>query len=290
MQFDIFTDSSCDLPQDIIDKFDLKVMQLEVHMNDEPPVLNNEIDIKEFYDALRNGASAKTNAVTLGQFEDNMRNSLSEGKDILYLGFSSGLSATYNNGAMVMNELRQEFPDKKLYDVDTLCASMGQGLVVYYAAKMREEGKTIEEIRDRIEEIKDYVHHQVTVNDLFFLKRGGRISATTAIAGTMLGVKPIISVDKEGKLNTDGKVRGRKNAMNELFRRLKSNENLEELNCAFISHSDCLDDAKTLEAMIKEEYPGVLVEIGDIGPVIGAHTGPGALVLFYLGKTIKGTL
>lgn len=288
MQFDIFTDSSCDLPKDIIEKFDLKVMQLEVHMNDNPPVLNNQIDVKEFYEALRNGANAKTNAVTLGQFEENMRQSLSEGKDILYLGFSSGLSATYNNGAMVMEDLRQEFPDKKLYDVDTLCATMGQGLLVYYAAKLREEGLTIEAVRDRIEAIKDNIHHEVTVNDLFFLKRGGRISATTAIAGTMLGVKPIIAVDKEGKLNTVGKVRGRKTAIAELFKKMKSNENLEELNYAFISHSDCLDDAKTLEAMVKEEFPGVLVEIGDIGPVIGAHTGPGALVICYMGKTIKG--
>ena len=287
-KFEIFTDSSCDLPKDIIEKYNLKVMQLEVHIDDKPPVLNRDIDIKEFYDMLRNGANAKTSAVTLGFFEEHMRKSLDEGNDILYIGFSSGLSAAYNNGAMVLNDLREEYPDRKMYDIDTLCASVGQGLLVYLAAIMKEEGATIEEIRDKIESIKQYIHHQITVDDLFFLKRGGRISATTAVVGSVLKFKPIIILDTEGHLINVDKVRGRKASINALFERMKETENLDELGYVFISHSDCLEDVNTLKAMVENEYPSAKVIISDIGPVVGAHTGPGAIAFCYLGKPEKG--
>lgn len=286
--FEIFTDSSCDLSQEMIDKYDLKVMQLEVIIDDQPPVLNNQVDIKDFYNQLRNGANAKTAAVTLGHFEEHMRKSLSEGKDILYVGFSSGLSATYNNGVMIINELADEFPERKILHIDTLCASVGQGLLVYHAALLREAGATIEEVKEKIEAIMQNIHHQITVDDLFFLKRGGRISATTAIAGSMLSVKPIINMDAEGHLDTVGKVRGRKNALKELVTRMKSNAKLDELNYAFLVHSDCLEDAKTVEAMVKEAFPTVEVFISDFGPVIGAHVGPGSLALCYLGNCTKG--
>lgn len=288
--FDIFTDSSCDLPKEIIEQFDLKVMQLEVVIDDKPPVLNRDIDIKDFYDQLRNGAMAKTSAVTLGFFEENMRASLEAGKDILYLGFSSGLSATYNNGVMVIEDIVKEYPDRKILYTDTLCGSVGQGLVVYHAAKLREAGKSMEEILEAVEAIKQRVHHQVTVNDLFFLKRGGRISAASAVAGTVLQFKPIIIVDEDGKLSNIGKVRGRKTSINELFGMLKKTQKFEELPYVFISHSDCLDDVNHLADMIKAEFPNTEIIISDIGPVIGAHTGPGAIALCHLGKTIKGVL
>ena len=287
-KFDIFTDSSCDLNADMIEKYDLKVIQLEVNIDDKPPVLNNQIEIKEFYDQLRNGANAKTSAGTLGQFEDQMKKSLDEGKDIIYIGFSSGLSVTYNNGAMVLEELKQDYPDRKLYHIDTLCASMGQGLLVYYAALLREQGVDVDEIKNKIEGIKDYIHHQVTVDDLFFLKRGGRINASTAVVGTVLKFKPIIIVDIEGHLISVGKVRGRKASIKELFDRMKSNINIDELGYVFISHSDCVEDVNSLVAMIKEEYKSIEVVVGNIGPVIGAHTGPGAIAVCYLGKTKKG--
>lgn len=287
-KYEIFTDSSCDLSKEIIEQFNLHVMQLEVIIDDKPPVLNNEIEIKPFYDQLRAGAYAKTSAVTLGHFEENMRKSLSEGNDILYIGFSSGLSVTYNNGVMVLNELQQEYPDRKVLYVDTFAATLGQGLLVYYAAKMREAGAEMEEVKNKIEEMRDYVHHLVTVDDLFFLKRGGRIDATTAVVGSVLKFKPIIFVDKEGRLVNTAKVRGRKASIKELFERMKKNENFDEFGYAFISHSDSLEDAQALEAMIKAEYASVQVIIGDIGPVIGAHTGPGTIALFYLGKTEKG--
>lgn len=286
--YEIFTDSSCDLPQEMIEKLNLQVMQLEVIIDDQPPVLNKDVDSKAFYDQLRNGANAKTAAVTPGFFEEHMRKCLEDGKDILYIGFSSGLSTTYNTGVMVMKELQEEFPERKLLDIDTLCASAGQGLLVYYAALLRESGAEMEDVYSKITAIKDRIHHQVTVDDLFFLKRGGRISAATAIAGSVLKIKPMIHVDLEGRLVNDGKVRGRKAAVRELFHRIKANQDFDALNYVFISHSDCIEDVHSLSDMIKGEFPSVEIIIGDIGPVIGAHTGPGAIAMCYLGKTVKG--
>lgn len=288
--YKIFTDSSCDLPKEIIEKFDLQVMQLEVIIDDKPPVLNRDINIKDFYDQLRAGANAKTSAVTLGHFEEHMRAVLEAGEDILYLGFTSGLSVTYNNGVLVLEDLKKEYPDRKILYTDTVCASMGEGLVVYHAAKLREEGKSMEEVLAAVEAMKDRVHHHVTVNDLFFLKRGGRISAASAVAGTVLQFKPIIIVDEAGKLSNIGKVRGRKTSLNELFSMLKKVQKFDELPYVFVSHSDCLDDVNHLVDMIKAEFPETEVVISDIGPVIGAHTGPGAIALCHLGKTTKGVL
>lgn len=288
--FEIFTDSSCDLSKALIEQFDLKVMQLEVIIDENPPVLNKDIDIKDFYERLRNGANAKTSAVTPGYFEEHMKATLEAGKDILYLGFSSGLSVTYNNGVMVLEELKKDYPERKILYTDTLCGSAGQGLVVYYAAKLREKGMGIEETLEAVLAMKDRVHHHLTVNDLFFLKRGGRISAASAVAGTVLQFKPVIIVDENGKLSNIGKVRGRKTSMNELFGMLKKTQKLEELPYVFIAHSDCENEANHLADMVKAEYPDSEIIIGDIGPVIGAHTGPGAIVLCHLGKTTKGVL
>lgn len=288
--YDIFTDSSCDLPKELIERFSLKVMQLEVIINEEPPVLNCEIESKAFYDRLRAGDNAKTSAVTPGYFEEHMRKSLEEGKDILYLGFTSGLSVTYSNGAMVCDMLRDEYPDRKILYTDTLCASVGQGLVVFYAAKLREEGKSMEEVLSAVDAIRHNVHHQVTVDDLFFLKRGGRISAATAVAGTVLKFKPIIVVDENGKLSNIGKVRGRKSSLNELYSRMKQTQDLQTIPYVFISHSDCMEDAQYLAELTKQDYPETEVIISDIGPVIGAHTGPGAVAFCHLGKTVKGNL
>ena len=284
----IFTDSSCDLPKEMMEECGLEVMQLEVIIDDKKPVLNKDVDIADFYEQLKNGANAKTAAVTIGYFEEHFRKTLEAGEDILYLGFSSGLSTTYHNGAMMLRELQDEFPNRKLYSLDTLCASVGQGLVVFYAAKLKEAGATIEEVRDKVEAVMNNIHHQVTVDDLFFLQRGGRLSAASAIAGSVLKVKPIIHVNEEGKLETIGKVRGRKNALKELVDKMKANASLEELNYAFISHSACLEDAEYVEKLVKEAYPDIKVVISSIGPVIGAHTGPGTIALCYHGNVVKG--
>ena len=288
-RFEIFTDSSADLTKEIIEEYNLHVMQLEVIIDDREPVWDRDLDSKEFYQMLRDGALAKTSAVTPGFFESEMRKTLSDGKDLLYLGFSSGLSVTYNNGVMVLKELAQEFPERKILYADTLCGSLGQGLVVYYAAKLREQGLPMEEILEKVEDVKGRIHHQITVDDLFFLVKGGRLKTSSAVLGSMLKIKPIINIDVEGKLFSAAKVRGRKASIKELFERMKSNEAVDEFPYVFISHGDCIEDAESLAEMVRREYSGVEVIIGNVGPVIGAHLGPGGLVLFYLGKTIKGT-
>lgn len=288
--YEIFTDSSCDLSKEIIAQYGLKVMQLEVIIDEKLPMLNKEVEIKAFYDTLRSGSSAKTSAVTPGYFEEHMRETLENGKDILYIGFSSGLSVTYNNGVMICQELQQEFPERKILYVDTTSGSGGQALLVYHAAKLKEQGATMEEIKAEVEALRDYVHHQVTVEDLFFLKRGGRIDAKAAIVGTMLKIKPIINVDVNGKLNSVAKVRGRKSSIIELVNRMKATIDPERFPYVSVFHGDCPEEADALEAMVKEAYPQLTVLRGDVGPVIGAHTGPGTLVLCYIGKVVKGTM
>ena len=290
LNYEIFTDSSCDLSKEIIAQYGLKVMQLEVIVDDKPPVLNNQVEIKSFYDSLRNGSNAKTSAVTPGFFAEHMRATLESGKDILYIGFSSGLSVTYNNGVMICKELQQVFPERKIMYVDTLCGSGGEALMVYHAAKMKEKGASMEEIKVETEALRDYIHHQVTVEDLFFLKRGGRIDAKSAIVGTMLKIKPIINVDVNGKLNSVAKVRGRKSSISELVNRMKATIDVERFPYISVFHGDCPEEADVLEAMVKEAYPQLEVLRGDVGPVIGAHTGPGVLVLCYAGKVVKGTM
>ena len=287
-EYEIYTDSSCDLPRELIDKYNLHVMQLEVIIDDNPPVLNCDLDIQNFYDQLRAGANAKTSAVTPGMFKEEMKKTLSEGKDILYLGFSSGLSATYNNGIMIIRQLQKDYPDRKMLYTDTLNATLGQGLIVCYAAELKKNGATIEEVLEKVEAMKQYVQLQVTVKDLFFLKRGGRLDTKSAMLGSMLQIKPIIIVNQEGKLENAGKVRGRKASIKTLFQRMKTNADLDTLNKVYISHSDCMEDAQELAEMIKEEWSNADILIGDIGPVIGAHAGPGALVLVYVGKVLKG--
>lgn len=289
LKFEIYTDSASDLPKDMIEKFHLHVMQLEVMIDDNPPVLNNQVDIKTFYEQLSGGINAKTAAVTPGYFEEAMEKTLKEGKDLIYIGASSGISATYNNGVMIIKELQQKYPERKMKYIDTLCASAGEALLVYYAALLRESGSEIEEVYEKISGIKDRIHHQVTVDDLFFLKRGGRISATTAVAGSVLKIKPILNINEEGKIINVAKARGRKGALRDMFARLKESISVEELEYVFISHAACLEDAKKLAELIQDEYHQIKVSIFDIGPVIGAHTGPGGLALCYLGKTIKGT-
>ena len=287
--FHIYTDSSCDLPVEMQNAYDLKVMQLEVIIDGEEPVLNRDIEAKEFYQKLRDGANAKTAAVTPGYFEEHMRKSLEEGVDILYIGFSSGLSTTYNSGAMILKELQEEFPERKMFHIDTLCASVGQGLLVHYAALQREAGKSIEEVYEGVMEMKDKVHHQVTVDDLFFLQRGGRVSATAAVAGSILNIKPMIVVTSEGKLENVAKARGRKKAMKELLDYMKNTADFETWNYVFISHGDCLEEATAVKEMVEAEYPNAKVIISDVGPVIGAHTGPGVIALCHMGRCVKGT-
>lgn len=286
-EYVIITDSSCDLPQELADQLGLEVLPLEV-MADGKNYRNwldgREIGFKEFYKLAREGKELKTSAVNTAAFEEKMEKLLEEGKDILYIGFSAGLSTTYNSGEAAARELREKYPDRKIYTVDTLAASLGQGMIIYYAAKKKEAGATIEEVRDFVENEKLHMCHWFTVDDLNYLKRGGRISAATAAVGTMLSIKPVMHMDNEGHLVAVGKARGRKAALCQLLDTMgELGEGLEG-QTTFICHSDCMDDAQYVASQMKERFGVAQVNINWIGPVIGAHTGPGTIGIFFWGS------
>lgn len=283
-KFEIFTDSSCDLTDELLAKYGIYVQQLDVTVDGCDPVANNELNIKEFYAELRGGKCAKTSAVSMQAFKDTMRPIIEEGKDILYIGFSSGLSATYNNGRLALEELKEEYPDSTLLHADSLAASLGQGMLVVYAAELRDRGATVEEVCKFVNDNRLNICHQFTVDDLFFLKRGGRVNAATAIVGSMLGIKPVLHVDDEGHLVSIDKARGRKASILALFNKMKATADLTKYKYVYISHGDCIEDAQLLADTIKEEFKINDVVINNVGPVIGAHSGPGTLALFYYGK------
>ena len=219
----------------------------------------------------------------MAQYTEALEPLLQAGHDVLILAFSSGLSTTYNSSLIAVEELSAKYPDRKLYTVDTLCASLGQGLLVWYAAKLRARGGSIDEIRDWVEEHKLNLCHQFTVDDLYFLKRGGRISAATAIVGSMLHIKPVLHVDDEGHLVSIGKARGRQAALKALVDRMEETAIDPGSLTVFISHGDCLEDAQTVADMVKKRFNVQDIYINYVGPVIGAHSGPGTVALFYIG-------
>ena len=279
----IITDSSCDLSSDFAKDLGVKVIGLEFIVEGEDSKQNGAIDEKQFYEILRSGKMITTSAIAMDRFMSEVEPALKEGKDVLYLGFSSGLSSTYSAGFIGAQELSEKYPERKIYTVDTLAASMGQGLLVWYAVNMKKEGKSIEEVRDFVENNKLNLAHWFTVNDLFFLKRGGRISAATALVGTMLNIKPVLHVDDAGKLVSVSKARGRKNAIDALFEKAKETATDAAGQTMFISHGDCIEDAEYLAEKLKSELSVKDVIINYVGPVIGAHSGPGTLALFYIG-------
>lgn len=282
----IITDSCCDLTAALADSAELTVIPLLLTLEGKEYhnfLDGREIDNKAFYDKLRAGSTATTAAINPDVFTTVFEETLKAGKDILYLGFSSGLSSTYHASTLAAEELAAQYPDSKIYCVDTLAASMGQGLLVYLAAQKKKEGATIEEVRDYIEQNKLHLCHWFTVDDLNHLKRGGRVSATTALVGTMLNIKPILHVDDEGHLINVGKVRGRKASIESMLTHMKESAINPSEQTVFISHGDCEEDALTLKKMVEKEFSPKQIEINTIGPVIGAHSGPGTLALFFLG-------
>lgn len=280
----ILTDSSCDLPDDIVKKYQLEILQLDFIVEGEGSFHNDQADIEKVYSKLRNGANIKTSAANISQASEAIEALFNQKKDILYLGFSSGLSSTYQTVYMAGQELMEEYPERKMISVDTLAASMGQGLLVYKACQAKDAGKSLEENAQYIEDIKLKLCHWFTVDDLFFLKRGGRISGVTATVGTMLSIKPILHVDDEGHLINVSKVRGRKAAITELANRMEKLAVHPEDQDIFISHGDCIEDAEKLASIIKERFGNDRITISYVGPVIGAHSGPGTLALFFLGE------
>lgn len=281
----IMTDSGTDFTKEMIAELDVKLLDLSVTLEGKEPVPNSSLDLPELYAFLREKKSASTAAVNLDAFLEEMTPVLEEGKDILYIGFSSGLSSTFASGKLAAEELSEKYPDRKIYAVDTLAASLGEGLLVYHAAKMRLAGADIEEVRDFVENNRLNLCHWFTIDDLFFLKRGGRVSATTAVVGTMLGIKPVMHVDNEGHLINVGKARGRRASIDALFAKATETMTGDRSDATvFISHGDCIDDANYLADRIKNELGVKEVRIAYVGAVIGSHSGPGTLALFFFGS------
>ena len=282
----IITDSCCDLTPTLADNSELTVIPLHLTIDGKEyrnMLDGSDIDSKTFYGKLRAGITATTSAVNPDVFNSVFEDALKEGKNILYLAFSSGLSSTYHASTIAAEELMQRYPDSKIYCVDTLAASLGQGLLVYLAAQKKKNGATIEEVRDFVEQNKLHLCHWFTVDDLNHLKRGGRVSATTALLGTMLNIKPILHVDDEGHLINVGKVRGRKASIESMLIHMKESAINPSEQTVFISHGDCEEDALALKEMVEKEFSPKQIEITTVGPVIGAHSGPGTLALFFLG-------
>jgi DegV family protein with EDD domain len=285
-QFAILTDSGADLPRAMVEELDVAVVPLRYTIQGQERLDwpdHREMDPHVFYDLLRQGERATTAALNVHDYLEHLTPLLQAGQDVLVLVFSSGLSTTYQSCVLAAEELREQYPDRKLLVVDTLCASMGQGLLVWHAAQLRAQGKTIEEVRDWVEENKLHLCHWFTVDDLNHLKRGGRVSAATALVGTMLSIKPVLHVDDEGHLISMGKARGRAASMKALVDKMAQTAIEPEKQTIFISHSDCEEDARKLAELVRERF-GVEAVIGEIGPVIGAHSGPGTLALYFLGK------
>lgn len=285
-EYVLITDSSADLSQEMVQELGVTVLPLSFTIQGKiyrnyPD--NREMDLPLFYDMLRAGELATTSAVNVAEYTQAVEPILQEGKDVLILAFSSGLSSTYQASVLAAGELREKYPDRKIYTVDTLCASLGQGLLVYLAAQEQRKGKSIEEVRDWTEETKLHLCHQFTVDDLHFLKRGGRISATTAVVGSMLQIKPVLHVDNEGHLINIGKARGRQASLKALVDKMEKTVTEEGRKTVFISHGDCRKDAVTVADMVRERFGTQDIRINFVGPVIGAHSGPGTLALFYLG-------
>lgn len=282
--YKIITDSGCDLPKDMLERMDVKTVSLTVNFKGE--VREDSVDegIREMYDDLRAGEVATTSAVNPARWAEVMEPSLAEGKDLLVITFSSGLSATSQSAVIAASELAEKYPERTVKVVDSLCASLGQGLLVHYAAQKKADGISLEELTAWLEENRYHLCHWFTVDDLMYLKRGGRISATTAVVGTMLKIKPVLHMDDEGHLINMSKTRGRKASIEALVAKAVELGADYDNSTMFICHGDCIEDAEYLAKLAKEKAGAKEVFIGYTGAVIGSHSGPGTLALFFLGS------
>jgi len=282
----IITDSTTDLTEELINELDITVIPMEFNI-DGKSYLNysdeRDISYKEFYDFLRNGKNSTTSLINTATFTELFEPILEDGKDILYIAFSSGLSGTYNSSCIAAQMLSEKYTDSKIYTVDSLSASMGEGLLVYHAAKKKKEGMNIDELKDWVENNKLNLCHWFTVDDLHHLKRGGRLSSAAAIVGTMLNIKPVLNVDNEGYLIPVEKVRGRKLSITAMLKMMEKTAINPEEQTIFISHGDCLEEAEFLANLVKEKLNVKDIKMNYIGPVIGSHSGPGTIALFFLG-------
>ena len=283
----IVTDATSDIPNEMANELNVKVVPMsfslgEKNYNHYPDY--RELDIKTFYDKQRAGQTSFTTQINVAVYLDFFEEIIKSDKDVLYISFSSALSSTYQSSVLAAKELNEKYPDFKIITIDSKAATLGETLLVKLAAQKKSEGMNIEDLSKWVDDNHLKVCHYFTVDDLNHLKRGGRMTAMTAFIGTALDIKPILHVNDEGKLIPLDKVRGRKKALKVLFNYLAElSENLEE-QTIFIGHGDCIEDARYLESLIKEVYKVKEVIIHPIGPIIGSHTGPGAITLFFLGK------
>ena len=288
MDFEIVTDSCCNLLEDMIDDFGIHVLPLTFMVDGEDEVYQSYLkgertDLKQFYTMMREGKVFKTSLPNLAESEALFRELLGSGRDVLYIAFSSGLSGTYQALSLMAAQLQEEFPERKIHVVDSLAASGGQGLLVWYAVQHARAGESIDQVRDWLEENKLHLAHWFTVDDLMFLFRGGRVSKTAAWAGTLLNIKPVLHVDDEGHLIPMEKVRGRKKSLNALIDHMEKSANKPiSGQMVFITHGDCIEDAEYVAAKIKERFGVKEVVVNYVDPVIGAHSGPGTMALFFL--------
>lgn len=288
MSFELVTDSCCNLAEETIDRYGLHVLPLTFMADGEDTVYQSYLkgektDLSQFYKMMRDGKVFRTSLPNLSNTETLFRSLLDAGRDILYLGFSSGLSGTYEATELLAKQLRGEYPDRKIYTVDTLAASGGQGLLVWHACQHAEAGEGIDAVRDWVEGNKLRLAHWFTVDDLMFLWRGGRVSKTSAWAGTLLNIKPVLHVDDEGHLIPVEKVRGRKKSLTALLNHMeKTGTQPLADQMVFITHGDCLEEAQWLEQQIRERFGVRNIVVNCIDPVIGAHSGPGTMALFFL--------
>ena len=281
----ILTDSCCDFSQAMVEELGVQILPLSFVLEGQeyknyPD--NHEMDPGDFYARLRGGALGSTSAVNVGVYKDAMTELVQSGKDVLCICFSSGLSTTYQSAVIAAQDVRSANPECGIAVVNSRAASLGQGLLVYLAVQEKNKGRSMEEVRAYTEDLKDHICHWFTVDDLNHLKRGGRVSTAAALFGTMLQMKPVLHVDNAGRLIPITNVRGRKASIKALVDMM--DQLVEDPSTVFISHGDCLEDAKTLAEMVKAKYPVQRLEINYVGPVIGNHSGPGTLALFFVGK------
>lgn len=283
----IITDSSCDLTQEMADALELAVAPLSVNYKGKECrnyLDGRELNVRDFYQGLREGEMTSTTAANPTLWKEIAEPILQAGEDVLALGFSSGLSTTCNAARIAAEELAEEYPDRKMLVVDTLCASLGQGMFCYLVVQKKRAGATLEEAKAYAEDLVPHLAHWFTVDDLHFLKRGGRISGATAVVGSLLQIKPVLHVDDEGHLISVSKARGRKASIQALANKIAEDAIEPEKQVMFISHGDCIEDAEYLASILKETYHVPEVHINHVGPVIGSHSGPGTMALFFVAK------
>lgn len=283
-QFIISADSTVDLPKEFLEEKQVPIVSLSYIIAGATYKDGEGLTSKEFYDKIREGAMPTTSQVNPEQARDLFEPILKEGKDILHIAFTSGLSGTYNSCRIAAEELSEEYPNRKIVVIDSLCAASGGGMLLYKALELKEQGKTLDEIATWVEENKLHVCHDVTVDDLFHLHRGGRVSKTSAVVGTLIKIKPIIHVNEEGKLIVIGKERGRKKALMTLIERMERQSQGFENDIVMITHGDALEDAEYVKKQIEERFGIKNIMINPLGTVIGSHTGPGVIAIFYMGN------